>query len=273
MKPTVFVRRQMPDQRIDLSPLTPSRLKGLGAGEVERLPVNTLKHPLLVGDVFKVRLGDPARIRLEGATSRFDCVGAGLDAGEIEVEGNVGELAGRLMSGGRLAISGDAGPWAGSCMKGGRLEIRGGAGDWLGGPLPGEMAGMRGGVLSVAGDAGEMAGDRLRRGVIAIGGSAGRYAGSRMIAGTLLVKGLADDYPGYLMKRGTILLRRAPARLSPTFVETGEAGGVFRRLLARGLREERIEAGWVARGAAARFGGDTAVLGKGELFVIGQGIE
>jgi formylmethanofuran dehydrogenase subunit C len=269
MKPVVFTRREMPDQRIDLSALTPARLKGLSSREIERLPINTMRHALVVGDVFRIRAGNPVAIRIEGAVSRFDCVGLGMDAGSIAAEGDVGELAGRLMSGGTLTIRGDAGPWAGSGMKGGRLAIEGNAGDWLGGPLPGEMAGMRGGVLTVARNAGEMAGDRLRRGVVAIRGSAGAYAGCRMIAGTLLIGGHVGAYPGYLMKRGALLLRRAPGILSPTFVETGEAGGVFRRLLARSLRQSGVEADWVERGTASRFAGDTAVLGKGELFLIG----
>ena len=267
MKPMVFERRAMPDQRIDLSSLVPARLAGLDLKAIEALPVNTTRHALAVGDIFRVKRGEAGSIRILGATSRFDCVGAALDGGEIAVEGDAGELAGRLMSGGALTISGSAGPWAGSGLKGGRIAIGGNAGDWLAGPLPGEMAGMRGGILTIGGNAGEMAGDRLRRGIVTVGGSTGRYPGSRMIAGTLIVGGKAGALPGYLMRRGTIFLRRAPDVLSPTFVEGGRGSGVFRQLMARELAKSGLAAGWIAGTSLRRLAGDTAVLGKGEVFL------
>lgn len=267
MKPTVFERRTLPDQRIDLSALIPRRLAGLALKEIEALPINTTRNALAVGDIFRVRKGEPSSIRIAGATGRFDNVGAELDGGEVRVEGDVGELAGRLMNAGTLTISGNAGPWAGSGLKGGRIEIGGSAGDWLGGPLPGEMAGMRGGLLRVQGSAGKMAGDRLRRGTIVIGGDAGPYAGGRMVAGTLIVAGQAGPWPGYLMKRGTLFLRQEPETISPTFLDCGPGAEVFRHLFARELAAAHIDVAWIARARLHRFGGDTAVLGKGEVFM------
>ena len=269
MKPTVFERKMLPDQRIDLSALIPSRLAGLAVRDIEALPINTTRNTLAIGDIFRVRAGDPSSIRITGATSRFDNVGAELDGGEIRVEGDVGELAGRLMKGGKLSVSGNAGPWAGSGLRGGRVEIGGDAGDWLGGPLPGEMAGMRGGVLQVKGNAGKMAGDRLRRGTIVVGGGTGAYAGSRMVAGTLIVAGRVGAWPGYLMKRGTLFLRREPEAVSPTFLDCGPGAEVFRHLFARELSKAGVDVGWIARARLQRFGGDTAVLGKGEIFMPG----
>jgi formylmethanofuran dehydrogenase subunit C len=269
MSPLVFTLKHPPDQRIDCSRLTAGKLVGLSRNEIVSIEINTTRRKLTVGDLFRIGGRDPESIRILGATERFDNVGAAMDGGEILVEGDVGSMAGRLMAGGRLTIQGSAGPWAGSGMRGGRLTIAGDAADWLGGPLPGEMAGMRGGILHVAGSAGTMAGDRLRRGVIFIGGGAGPYAGSRMIAGTLIVSGAAGPLPGYLMRRGTILLARKPQSLSPTFVPTGTADLVFRRLLAASLAQEGIRAAWLGRPAVRRFMGDTAALGKGELIVAG----
>ena len=85
-----------------------------------------------------------------------------MTKGEINVAGDVGIQAGRVMQGGRLTIGGNAGPWAASGMKAGTVEISGHAGERIGGPLAGETVGMRGGVVVVRGDAGARAGDRVR---------------------------------------------------------------------------------------------------------------
>ena len=120
-------------------------------------------------------------------------------------------------------------------MRGGRLEIAGNAGDVLAAPLAGELAGMAGGLLVVHGDAGARAGDRMRRGLVAALRGAGENAGCRMVAGTLVVAGGAGPMPGMLMRRGSILLDRAPAALSPSFVESGAPDSVFARLVDRHL--------------------------------------
>ncbi len=208
MSGLIFSLRAAPAQRLDLSPLIPQNLAGKTVAEIERIELQTTRVRVAAGDVFRIRVGDPDAIVIEGGAERFDRVGAGMASGSIRVEGEVGVEAGRRMSGGQLTIRGDAGPFAGSGMKGGTLDIEGDAGERLGGPLSGETIGMSGGVLHVLGDAGERAGDRLRRGFILIEGRAGAYAGSRMIAGTLAIGGEAGELPGYLMGRGTIMLGR-----------------------------------------------------------------
>ena len=151
MRPLVLSLRHRPDQRLDLSPLLPHLLARRTVAEIEQTAVNTTRHRLSVGDVFRVRAGDAQQIRIEGSCDRLDLVGHGMRGGEIIVDGDVGIKTGRLMSGGRLVIYGNAGPWAASGMTAGYLEITGTAGDRLGGPLPGEIAGMRGGVVVVRG--------------------------------------------------------------------------------------------------------------------------
>jgi len=266
MKPLVLTLRGEPEQRLDLSPLLPQRLKGLTPAAVEAIPLQTTRQPITVGDAFRLRPGDVETIRIVGGSERLDRVGEGLDSGAIEVEGDVGQRAGRGLSGGRLTIHGDAGPCAGSGMSGGMIEIRGAAGPFLAGPLPGEMAGMRGGTIIVRGDAGERAADRLRRGTIVIEGRAGAYAGSRMIAGTLILCGPAGALPGYLMKRGTIILGRDCEALAPTFVDSGIHDLVALRLLARSVAALSSRAEATLRRPLQRLAGDTSVLGKGELF-------
>ena len=266
-----FTLRAPPEQRLDLSPLTPDRLAGLDAKAIERIALNTTRAPLCVADVFRVRGGDPAHAVIEGGSSRFDNVAEGMTNGEVLLDGDAGLCAGRSMAGGRLEIRGSVGPWAASGLRGGRIEIAGDAGERLGGPLAGERTGMSGGIVVVAGNAGERAGDRLRRGLIVVEGDAGASPGSRMIAGTLIVCGDARPLPGYLMRRGTLVLARTPEPLPPTFVAVGGHDLLFLRLLARVLQPLSRRAARLLAGRAERFVGDMSVLGKGEILVPGTG--
>jgi formylmethanofuran dehydrogenase subunit C len=266
VKPLVFSLRAMPDQRLDMSPLVPHLLAGKTAPEIAEITLGRTRHAATVGDLFRVRMGDPQQLRIEGSCDRLDLVGHAMRDGEIVVDGDVGARAGRLMSGGRLLVDGHAGPWAASGMTGGTLEITRSAGDRLGGPLAGEMAGMRGGVVVVRGNAGERVGDRMRRGTIVVEGRSGAHAGSRMLAGTLILRRAVGVMPGYLMRRGTIVLGEGSNVLSPTFVDCGVHDLVAARLLADFVKPYSARAASVFRGPLRRRAGDMAVLGKGEIF-------
>ncbi|WP_395665462.1 formylmethanofuran dehydrogenase subunit C [Methylocella sp.] len=254
-----------PDQRLDLSPLVPHLLAGKSEAEIAAIELQTTREKRTVGDMFSVKLdGDGEAVRIEGGSARFDHVGAALASGELLLEGDCGQSAGRGMSAGRLTIRGSAGPFAASALSGGIMEIAGDAGDFLGAPLDGEMEGMSGGLVVVRGSAGARAGDRMRRGTIVVEGAAGDYAGSRFIAGTLIAVRGAGALPGYLMRRGTLVLGTAPA-LGPTFVDCGAHRLSFMGLFARFLNDYSAGAATLLRERCARFGGDTAALGKGEI--------
>jgi formylmethanofuran dehydrogenase subunit C len=267
VKPVVLTLRGRPDQRLDLAPLAPHRLAGMTAAEIERIELQTTRRRVLLAEVFRLRIGDAAQIRIEGSCDRLDRIGHEMTGGDIVVEGDVGAWVGRLMTGGRLTIHGSVGPWAASGMKGGTFEIFGNAGDRLGGPGPGEIAGMRGGVVLVRGRVGERAGDRIRRGIIVVEGDAGAYAGSRMIAGTLVVVGRSGPLPGYLMKRGTIVLGKEAAALSPTFIDCGVHDLIAARLIAAFIGRYSARAAKLLGRPLRRFAGDMATLGKGEIFL------
>ena len=265
MKPLLFTLRQEPDQRLDLSPLAPDRLVGRKAGEIEAIEIGTTKVSVKVGDVFKVRLGDPKNIHYDGGSERFDLLGAQLLPGfEIYVEGDVGAQLGRAAKGGAITVAGDAGAFAGSAMTGAEIDILGDAGDFLGGPLAGELDGMAGGRIIVRGNAGVRAGDRLRRGVIVIEGDAGEDLGARLIAGTIVALGATEGRIGYLNKRGTIVLGQ-PRDLGPCYVDCGPHNLTFARMLSRSLTLESRKAARALAQSLQRFGGDTAIYGKGEV--------
>ena len=264
MSALVLTLKQAPPQRCDLSPLTPDRLAAT-IGRIEDIEIGTTRRSLRVGDIFDVRTGEFEDIRIEGGSERLDDVGRDMSGGSISVAGDLGQLAGRGMRGGSIRVAGSVGRLAGSGMSGGLLEIGGDAGDLVGGPLPGEMRGMTGGIVHIRGNAGDRAGDRMRRGLVAIGGRAGESVASRMIGGTLVCFGPTGPRPGYLMRRGTLILGGAAA-LTPTFVDSGVHELVALRLLARWLLAEGIEGGSLLAAPLRRFVGDTAVLGKGEIF-------
>lgn len=265
MKALTFSLLAEPEERLDLSGLTPASLAGLTGLQIAKLRVGTSRTPALVGDAFKVTGKDASSIVLDGSSSRFEKVGAGLNGGAIRVTGNVGSQAGRKMSGGSLLVEGNSGDHAGSGMASGRFEIRGNTGHYAGGPLAGELTGMEGGVLIVRGKAGHYAGNRLRRGIIAILKGCGDYAGYRMIAGTIVVTGRVGAMPGYLMKRGSLLFDRRPEQLSPTFVDCGETDIAFSALFDRFLINEKILDKPLLGQKPGKYGGDNAVSGKGEI--------
>ncbi|MBB2970396.1 formylmethanofuran dehydrogenase subunit C [Mesorhizobium sp. RMAD-H1] len=271
MKGLTFTLRAEPEERLDLSALTPEKLDGMSVAEVAKLRIGTGRRPALVGDIFRITGKDASRIAFDGGSPRFDGVGTGMSGGTLYVSGDVGAEAGRRMTGGTIVIEGDCGFHAGSGMTGGKLEIHGHAGDYLGGPLAGEMLGMQGGVLIVRGRAGHYAGDRMRRGVIVILKGCGDYAGSRMIAGSIAVRGRVGVMPGYMMKRGSLLFDRRPETLSPTFIDCGRADIAFSGLFDRYLIDEGILDKPLLGPRPGRYGGDIAVLGKGEiLFRMGR---
>jgi formylmethanofuran dehydrogenase subunit C len=265
VKRLTFTLISEPPERLDLSALTPHRLAGLSKADIARVRLGQSKRASAVGDIFRFAGGDIREIVFDGGSARFDRMAEGLTEGSVRVIGDVGAQLGRGMRGGRVIVEGSAGPHAGSAMRDGHIRIGGNAGDHLGGPLAGEMAGMRGGVLVVNGKAGAFAGDRMRRGLIAILKGAADHAGCRMIAGTLVIAGGAGAMPGYLMRRGSILLDRAPKSLSPSFVECGSPDSVFAALVDRHLIDEGILKRPILGKAPRRFGGDNAVLGKGEI--------
>jgi formylmethanofuran dehydrogenase subunit C len=262
--------REPPAQRLDLSPLTPDRLKDVGTAGIAAIELASGNRQIRVGDLFAIDAGDPTDIVIRASSAKLDFIGRDMAAGAIAVEGDVGAYLGQGLRGGRIDVGGSAGPWAATGMSGGVIEISGNAGDFVGGALPGDMRGMSGGLVIVRGNAGERAGDRQRRGIILVEGDVGAYAGSRMIAGTLLAfGGSVGPYAGFAMKRGTLLFRQSPSRLLPTFIDCGRHELGFLRLLWRALRESgrplpKLETlGLQVR----RLAGDQAVEGRGEILV------
>jgi len=261
-----FELKAKPDQRLDLSPLSPERLKDLKQKDIEALVIGTTRARLTVGDAFKVKGKDASELRFVGTDGRCDKIGAGLKDGSIVVEGDVGAYLGAAMKRGRIELKGNAGVLAAASMAGGSIAISGDVDERAAGILVGETMGMKGGVLTIGGNAGPLLGERMRRGLVIVEGDAGDYAGGRMIAGTILLKRKVGRNAGYGLRRGSLILLEEPKDLLPTFGDCGVMEFDYLRLLEHWLREtgKRISLGDRAR----RLMGDMAVLGKGEMLIL-----
>ncbi len=266
MSALTFKMKQRPDQRVDLSCLTPDRLAGVKAKDIEALHIGTTRTKLCVGDLFKVSGDETSNIRFVDTDHRCDYIGSRFSEGQIVIDGDAGAYLGASMKGGTLTLKGDAGPYAGAAMSGGTLDIGGNAGERAGGVLVGEVHGMRGGRLIIRGDAGPMLAERMRRGIITVCGDAGDYAGARVVAGTIVLLGKVGRFAGYGCKRGTLIFKKEPKEILPTFADCGVIEFTYLTLLERHLKEHDVKLRLPRR--AQRLMGDMATLGKGEMLIL-----
>ncbi|HEY2023769.1 formylmethanofuran dehydrogenase subunit C [Paraburkholderia sp.] len=268
-----------PGFRVDAAALRPLALAAMSIADIERIVLPAGNDRCMAGDLFDVLRGDttPAQagdgtptLVIDGSVQWLDRVGAEMDGGYLAVHGSTGDHSGFRMSGGVLRIDGDAGHFTGCEMRGGRLTVRGNSGDFAAGALAGDMEGMTGGTLTIHGNAGARLGDRMRRGLVLVGGDAGDFAASRLVAGTVGVAGQLGAHYAYGMRRGTLLLARRPAHWPATFVGGGHGFDVFWSLLVRHLAAEIAPfSQWRANRLPARYTGDLAVDGRGEILIAG----
>lgn len=258
--------RAEPPQRVDLTQLSPSKLKGSSIAEIEKLVIVEGKKPIIVADCFSVSGEAGEALHLEGGSSKLDFVGAGNE-GDVIVEGDVGSYAGRQMKSGTLEIRGNAGSALASNLRGGKVIVRGNAGERIGHPRPGEKDGINGGTVIVLGDAGDFASERMRRGTLIVKGQIGKYTGSRMMGGTIYAEQGLSEGAGVQMRRGTIIGPTLERQLA-TFVDCGTHDLLILKIMERFWRETIGELAPPAiTSAPRRLMGDMSSLGKGEILL------
>lgn len=238
---------QAPAHALVADCIVPDRLAALTAKEIAALEVFHGGRAARLGDFFKVTGERSSHLRLEGDLGRVQGIGT-------------------AMTGGDMLIDGSSGRDLGVAMAGGRIDVRGGTGDNVGGARPGAAKGMTGGEIVIQGNAGDDAGARMRRGLVVILGGAGRGTGRAMIAGTVVLFGKAGPGAGRFLKRGTIVAleameRPATYRYACTY-RPPHVALLLRYLRARGgvpVADRHV------KGRYARYSGDLAELGKGEI--------
>jgi len=254
------------DESVDLDGITPDRIGSLDEHAIAALPVRIGRREAQVGDIFSVRGGRTARMRLAGDLRRVTGLGAGISGGEMIVEGDVGCRLAARMRGGWIDVRGNAGDDAGMAMQGGALRIVGNAGDRVGATLPGASKGMTGGEIIVNGDAGADAAARTRRGLVVVTGSVGDRAGRAMIAGTLVAFGNIAGPAGRGSKRGSVVAFAA-VEIPGTYRYACTYQPPHLRLLLTYLRRRYgISVDDAAlNGRFERYCGDAGTVGKGEI--------
>ena len=254
---------------IDMTGVTPDRVRGRNAAEIAKLTVWRGRRQIELGELFHIGGdSDDGVWHFAGEMGAIHHLGDGMTAGAIEVDGDIGRHAGATMSGGRLTIHGSAGDWCGAEMQGGTIHVGGNAGDYVGSCYVGSSVGMRGGTITVVGNAGRNAGEAMRRGWISIGGDCGPWPGYRMRAGTLFVCGNSGGHPGAEMKRGTLGLFGAdPPSLLPTFAHACQITPVTITMMLRKLAGSGFEPAAPLIGHPLNMAnGDLLEGGRGELF-------
>lgn len=269
MTALVLEQRVATAQRLDMAPLSAHLLSQTPVDAIQRMPLRFGREQMQVGELFHVTQTQGDRHIIRPCAGNLDRLGAGMNTGEMVVEGDAGHHLGAQMTGGRIRVLGRAGDFAASALKEGLVEIDGDCGMGLGAPAPGQIQGMSGGFVRVHGNCGPRAGERQRRGIVLLEGDTGPGLGAGMIAGTLIVLGMAGLDPGREMRRGTLLLNQMPGSLPLTFNENGTHRLGFLTVLVGEL--ERLKAlpkNWGERAPVVlRFVGDLACAGQGEVLV------
>jgi formylmethanofuran dehydrogenase subunit C len=221
---------------------------------------------LAAGDVFALSGAPANRIRIVGNAVQLDRLAAHMQAGHIEIEGDVGDGLGERMSGGRIVVRGNAGNFVGRAMRGGEIIVRGNVDSGTGSGLPGAKKGMSGGEIVVFGDAGAETGACLRRGIIAVAGTVGPHALRSALAGTVIAFGNVGDAAARWSKRASLIAMSGVAvPAGYAYASTYQPGFVrvllthLRRSYAFPVTPEHIERSF------ERYCGDFAELGRGEI--------
>ena len=259
-----------PTWPLELDGILPEKLASLTVDEIARRRVLHGNRSEDLGTFFAVTGNAMSgEMLIRGDCSRVKRIGAGMTAGRIVVEGDVGFHAGAEMQGGELCIQGNASDWLGAEMSGGVIHVAGNTGNQTGAAYRGSRHGVRGGTILIRGNAGDEAGLLMRRGLIAVGGNCGSFAGASMIAGTLVAMGEVGRAAGAGMKRGTIVVGSEP-ELGPGFRFSCEYRPTFLSVFAERLRHLRFEPAMQLLSRSVRcYRGDVVNHGDGELLILG----
>lgn len=267
MSALTLTLKNIPQQRIDCSPLTPDTLAGKTTAEIGAIELQSGKQKLRTDTVFDIAGDDASDLVFNNSCDKLDYIGNAMQGGRITVHGDAGWYFGFQMKKGEIVLHGDAGGFAASGIAGGTIHIHGNVGDYLASAIPGDRKGMKGGLVIVTGNAGDRVGDQMRRGIVLIEGNVGAYCASRMLAGTIGVMGTVGDYVGYGMRRGTLLLFAMP-KLHATLQDCGSHTLPFLSLMYKTFRELPTRFATLNGNRVRRYAGDLANDGKGEILVI-----
>ena len=131
MSALTFTLKASPQQRIDLSPLTPDQLVGKSPAEIGVLPLVVGRKKLRVDSLFDISGNNVDDIIIANSCDKLDYIGHDMKHGRITVHGNAGDYLGLKLRHGEIVVHGNAGIFAASGMAGGFMHIHGNVGDFL----------------------------------------------------------------------------------------------------------------------------------------------
>jgi formylmethanofuran dehydrogenase subunit C len=259
--------KRPPTVPLEAEVICPDVLSKLSAAEVRSATVYHGKRQCRLDEFFDIEGDAGDDIEVHGDLSKVRWIGREMSRGTLAIHGDVGMHLGSRMLGGAISVTGDASDWVGAEMKNGTIRIQGNAGGQIGGAYRGALSGMKNGTILIGGTAGLEVGIRMRRGTIVVGGLVRDFAGLQMKGGTIVLLSGAEIRTGAWMNRGTIISLK-PLQLMPTFRASGISNPTIMNIYARHLKQFGLELPYrSAEGAYARYTGDSAVPGKGEIFI------
>jgi formylmethanofuran dehydrogenase subunit C len=270
MTALLLTLKKQPELPVDLSPLTPDKLKGKTKTQISAIKLVSGKHKIPVSTLFSISGSDTQNIRIQRSCRQLTHIGQDMSFGGIQVRGDAGNYLGKHMREGHIKVSGDSGDSTACGLKGGLIEIDGDVGDRLGANSIGELHGMSDGTVIVSGNAGNRVGERMRRGTIVVRGHVGEYCANWMLAGSIIVLGKTGNYLGNGMKRGTVILTKKPRHMIATFRHCGLLKIEFLRLFFKQMALANKEFNFFRNFGpeAIRFAGDVSCEGLGEILVL-----
>lgn len=259
--------KEPPTVPLEAESICPDRFAELSNAEIRALTVYHGKRQCRLDDFFEVDGERSDHIQIHGDVRRVRWLGREMTRGSLQIYGDVGMHLGAYMKNGRIEVHGNVSDWLGAEMKNGLIRVHGNAGGQIGAAYRGSRLGMRNGTILVSGTAGLEVGMRMRRGTIVVGDVVKDFAGLQMKGGTIVMLRGAEIRTGAWMNRGTIISLR-PLQLLPTFSYASSYNPTFLNVYAGHLRGFGVELPNSAHaGAYARYSGDSAVPGKGEILV------
>ncbi|MEZ6137287.1 MAG: formylmethanofuran dehydrogenase subunit C [Pirellulaceae bacterium] len=259
--------KRQPTVPLEAEVLSPDVLCNMPHADICAATIYHGKRQCRLDEFFDVDGQGSPDLELHGDLSKVRWIGRSASRGTIKIHGNVGMHLGAYMSGGTIEVHGDASDWIGAEMRGGLIRVHGDAGGQVGAGYRGSLKGMRGGTIVIDGTAGLEVGLRMRRGTIVVGGVARDFAGLQMKGGTICLLGGAEIRTGAWMNRGTIISLK-PLQLMPTFNRAASYNPTFINVYSKYLATLGVVLPYdPSQGEFVRYTGDTAVPGRGEIFV------
>ena len=257
-----------PEVPLEAECISPVIINGLKVKEIEKLKVFHGNREVNIADFFSVSDNKSELLEISGDMHKIKYIGANMQNGEIQIEGDVGPHLGSAMTGGFIKVNGNTGDWIAPEMSGGRIHITGNSGHCVACAYRGASKGSTGGEIIIEGNVKNELGHGMSNTTILVGGNCGDFTGVNMNSGTILALGDLGIRTGAGMKRGTIICQNN-IEILPTFSYDCIYNPIYLKLFFKYVKENtdfKIE-DKVLGASFHRWSGDAIEMNRGELLI------